>query len=287
MSILPKIQSATFSIKTSELKKAVQLRPMNVSEHKAIQQANDIYSLDDTMTTIGKVTSACSDGKINPHDTPLYLLEYMFLRLYMSSVDNVISSIYKCNAVLKTEDGKDQVDEETGDLIHCNTDINVKVNLDGAKIVYPKDYNTLKEIKVDENTVIELKSISLDASKDIDNVREQLNNLRVDLEKYTQEKDEEKIKITKLLIKETIDTIQATYIYHSLSSIKSNGDEIDLSELTIEETFEWYKKCPSKVAVDFDNFFSSVPYLGMDIKLTCPNCGNKTEVKLMGIGSFL
>lgn len=133
---LPKIDYPILNIEVPSLKKKYRFRPFLVKEEKILLMAKESSESTDIFTAVKQVITNCSlDEKLNVDKLAIFDIEYLFLKLRSSSVDNKINVGYRDN-----DDGK----------IY-----NFEVNLDEVKVTYPeKNDNT---IKITENSGIIMK----------------------------------------------------------------------------------------------------------------------------------
>lgn len=290
---LPAVKNATFTIKVQEFLKPIKIRPMILAEHKAIQMATDVGAESDVVLTIANVTESCTDGLVTAKSVPQYLLDYVFLQLYISSVENVIASRYRCYGHLKNaETGEALYDEETNDAIICDNSIEVKIPLERANIIYPEDFATLKVINISDSVKLHLKCLSLQDNLDIAEMRhviiEMVNRVDdlSDKEELTaEEKDEIKKLTDDMIIKRQ--EIKDMYLYYSVDYIEDAENvykpEVDFK---LKDFLEWAENCPSSSFNNLETFYQSIPVIGMDLHIQCPNCGNSTDTTLRGLKDF-
>lgn len=292
---LPIVKTPTFSVKIKEFKKPLSIRPMVVSEHKALQHAMDIGSDIDLMNTISDVVTACVDNAVDAKKVERHILDFIFLQLYMTSVENVVTSRYVCKNHLKNEDGSPKIDEETGDEIICNTPIDVKIPLERVAIKYPDDYDSLKVISIGENLKMHMKSLSLADTIDIENIRQEIYTLADELTNLSDKKEKDKddtsndarIEELQKQITKMNDDMQTMYVYHSILKIVDGENEMTPStDFTIKEFTEWFGTLPSKVNGDIDKFIALQPSVALDIKITCIKCLNSRDMSLRGLQDF-
>lgn len=289
---LPSIKNATFSLRIKEFPKPIQIRPMIVSEHKTIQQVIDIGSENDIASTIADVTRSCTNGKVDGNSVAQYILDFIFLQIYMTSVENVVSSTYSCYHYLKNEDNGDILyDEETGDPILCDNEIEVKIPLANASIIYPEEYEELRKVKINDSVTLVLKNLSLNQNIEISDNRLKIIELLQELSDLDENKDskenDQKIEEVNKTINDLRAELKDHYTYLSVESIL-NGENISYPEQDFNEAefIEWLNTCPSMAVSKVDNFFDSAPIVGMDIKITCPKCMNSSDIKLRGLKDF-
>lgn len=290
---LPSVKNATFTIKVQEFQKPLKIRPMILAEHKAIQMATDVGSESDVVLTIANVAESCTDGLVTAKSVPHYLLEYIFLQLYISSVENVIASRYRCYGHLKNEEtGEVLFDEETGDAIICDNSIEVKIPLERANIIYPEDFNELKVIKINDTVKLHLKCLSLHDNLEITNMRAEIIDMvnRVDeLSENAEltEADQAEIKLlTDSMIKKRQE-VKDAYLYFSVNYIEDAENiykpEVDFNH---KEFLEWAENCPSNAFINMETFYKKIPTIGMDLHIVCPKCGNSSDTVLRGLKDF-
>lgn len=298
--MLPTIKSPTFSIKTKEIKKSISVRPMVVAEHKALQQVNDIGSDLDLMITIGDIVASCTDGVITTKSSERYLLDYLFLQIYMTSVDDVITTRYTCRKEQLDEEGKVKLDEETQDALICNTSFDFKIPLTQAIINYPKEYEDNKVVVLDENTSLTLKAMSLDANIEIETLRanidiyaDELQSLLLDENiddaenKLIIESNKKRIDELKKLIDGVSDDIRNTIIYRSVDYISDDGKILKAeADFNKEDFVKWLGNVPSKLTRGMDEFITNQPYIGMNAEIKCPKCGYTKTIDMRGLRDF-
>lgn len=130
---LPNINYPILNIEVPSLKKKYRFRPFLVKEEKILLMAKESTEDSDIFVAIKQVISNCSiDQKLNIDRLCIFDLEYLFLKLRSSSVDNKINVGYRDN-----EDSKVY---------------NFDVNLEDIKIVFPEKNN--KTIKITETSGI-------------------------------------------------------------------------------------------------------------------------------------
>lgn len=286
---LPVIKSASFSVKIKELSKPIKIRPMVLAEHKSIQAATDMNDDADVATVIADITASCTDNVISSTSVPLYVLSYVFLQLYMNSVENVVNAKYTCRALLKGEDGTLSVDEETGDNIICNSSIDVNIPLSMAVIQYPEEFESNRIIKISDEVNLYLKCLTLQQSLDISSkqelIIEKIHAIN-DLDNEDKEYDSqvEKITVEINVIKEEIKDL---YSYYSVEKIEENGKSIyPEKDFSQSEFIDWINNCPSSSLTKTEKFYAAAPEVGMELNVACAKCGNKELIKLRGLKDF-
>lgn len=286
---LPTIKNANFTIKVKELKEPLRIRPIVFQEHKSIQQAMDLGSQEDVVLMLADVVSSCTDGAIKAETAEQYLLEYIFLQLYINSVEGNVSSTYTCKAYKKDENEQILIDEETKMPIICNSSFEVQVPLGFAKIIYPENFEQMKNIQIDENTSIRLKCLSLSQNVEILRLRNEIQDLYTLSENFEHINDDEYPTIDDVenKINELKEKIQDLYIFYSVDYINDGDKQLKPNDdFSFDEFSDWIKTIPSKSATEIVKFYNEVPIVGMDLPITCPHCRNKELIKLRGLHDF-
>lgn len=95
---LPKITHPTFEVEIPSLKKKTKMRMMLVKEEKILLMAKESESPMDIMNAIKQVVNNClTDNSVDIDKLALFDIEYLFLKLRASSIDNVTTVSYKDN----------------------------------------------------------------------------------------------------------------------------------------------------------------------------------------------
>lgn len=293
---LPIIKNASFSIKIKEFSKPIKIRPMILAEHKAIQAATDMNDDADIATVIADVTASCTDGIISATSVPAYILNFVFLQLYMNSVENIVQSRYTCYNLKKDEEGKALIDEETGDEIKCNTSIDVNIPLSKAQIEYPENFEDLKRVKITEDVTLFLKCLSLNQTIEIQNFQLDIISIiqeinKIELVDDTNEEDKKnydaKVEQASKDIQKIKSEIKDSYSYFSVDYIQDGETKLfPENDFTYEEFIEWMNNCPSSSLLHSEKFYEKVPEITMDLDVMCQECGNKESIKLRGLKDF-
>ncbi len=144
---LPKIEHPILNIEVPSLKKKYRFRPFLVKEEKLLLMAKESKEDTDIFTAVKQVVENCSlDSKIKVDKLTLFDLEYLFLKIRASSVDNKINVGYR--------DAED------------NKIYNFEVNLDDIKVVFPEKNNNTIKITDKAGLVMSYPQANLYADKD-------------------------------------------------------------------------------------------------------------------------
>ena len=77
--------------------KSVQFRPFSVKEEKALLLALQEDNIETLAATIKNLISICTQGNVDPENTPYYDLEYLFLQIRAKSIGEMVDLIGTCD----------------------------------------------------------------------------------------------------------------------------------------------------------------------------------------------
>lgn len=136
---LPKISQPIFNIEVPSLKKKYPFRPFLVKEEKILLMAKDSGEDSDILSAIKQIITNCSlDPTLNISNLAIFDIEYIFLKIRMNSVENIIELSYVDDEDEKEYDFKIDLNEIK---VHFpeNIDNKIKINADSGLILkYPK-----------------------------------------------------------------------------------------------------------------------------------------------------
>ena len=133
---LPKLNTPTHELELPSTGEKIKFRPFLVKEQKLLilaQESKDETQLVDTMT---QLIDSCTFGKVNAATSPIFDVEYIFLKLRSKSVGETVNVSVIC-----------QDDEETK--------AKVKINLEEVSVHMTADHTN--EVKVNEQTKLVMK----------------------------------------------------------------------------------------------------------------------------------
>ena len=103
--MLPKLDTPTYRLTLPSTKKEIQYRPFLVKEQKLLMMAQESEDERQVIDTVGKLVSSCTFEKIDSDNSPLFDIEYVFLKIkYLGKLDKIISQLKKQNIILNFED---------------------------------------------------------------------------------------------------------------------------------------------------------------------------------------
>lgn len=205
------------------------------------------------INTIRGIIDDCLLNKIDIDELPMYIIDYIFLRIRAKSVGEMLSAEYKCNALIdKSSEG-----EENETKIPCGCQFQVTFNLEDAFVKFPVDFHKKCIIKLTDDIGIRLKSPSFG-----------------------------KFRSVGIEGKGILD-ITDEYVFACVDSIY-DGDKVLVPgvDFNLNELREFIESFPSEKIEEISEFFKNQPTVTMIMELTCPSCHNKTTVELNGLRDF-
>ncbi len=235
---LPKIATPTYELELPSTGETVRYRPFLVKEEKLLVLALESEDTKQITTAIKTVLKSCVQSKgIKVEKLPTFDIEYLFLNIRGKSVGEEIEVNITC-----PDDEKTQVP--------------ITIDLDEIKVQKNEEHD--KQVKLDDNLMMELKYPSLD---------EFIKN-NFDF------KEENQMEQSFELIGTCIDKIY-------------NEDEVwATADCTKKEVKEFLESMNSSQFKDIEKFFETMPKLSHTIKVTNPKTKVESEVVLEGLASF-
>lgn len=154
MNQFPKVEYVTFETTLPKYGK-VKFRSFLVGEHKRLLESISLGDSNAVMNTLADVLRACTFNKIDIDNMEMYILDKLYLDIYVHSRGNINKTNYTCNAsVLEGEDVK-----------KCNTSVVVDIPLDRAELIFPDGYTETGIVKISEEAGIKLKQPTIEQFK--------------------------------------------------------------------------------------------------------------------------
>ena len=237
---LPKIATPSYELELPSTGKIIQYRPFLVKEEKLLVIALESEDIKQITNAIKAVIRACVLTKgIKVETLPTFDIEYLFLNIRGKSVGEDIAVNITCP------------DDE-------KTQVSVNINLDDIKVKKPEGHS--KQVKLDDNLMMELKYPSL--NEFIKN-----NFDPNDLSKNPMEQSFD-------LVGSCIDKIY-------------NEDEVWVAaDCTKKEIKDFLESMNSAQFKQIEKFFETMPKLSHTIKVKNPKTKVESEVVLEGLASF-
>ena len=235
---LPKIATPTYELDLPSTGATIKYRPFLVKEEKLLVIALESEDNKQITNAIKAVIKACILTKgIKVETLPTFDIEYLFLNIRGKSVGEELEVNVIC-----PDDEKTQVP--------------VTINLDDIEV--QKNDEHTKQIKLDDNLMMELKYPSL----------EQFIKTNFDFD------DKNAMDQSFDLISTCIDKIY-------------NEDEVwAAADCTKKEVKDFLESMNSSQFKEIETFFETMPKLSHTIKVTNPNTKVESDVTLEGLASF-
>lgn len=249
---MPKIPFVVYDLTIPGSGEVVKFRPMLVKEYKTLLQSQELGDDTGFINTIRAIIDDCLLNKVNIDDLPMYVIDYIFLRIRAKSVGEMLTAEYKCNALIDKKDENSISIKEP-----CGCQFQVSFNLEDAFVKFPVDYHKKCIIQLSDTIGIRLKSPTFNRFRSVG-----------------------------LEGKNVID-ITDEYIYACVDSIFEDdkvmvpGIDFQLNDLK-----EFIESFPSIKIEEVSEFFKNQPTVTMIMELTCPSCRNKSTVELNGLRDF-
>lgn len=247
MSKLPKVETIKYDVRIDELNQTLKYRPFTVKEHKLLLQAIEMKDEASLVNTIVDLVSACTFNALNLNKVPVHIVDYLYLLIHSKSTGDSQLATYSCNNHVLQEDGTMQP---------CGGSFQLKVDMNRAKIVYPEDYKKKQIVMIDEKVGIKMKVPNFEEFKKI-------------------KLDEPVLDITDHFVFSCIDSV-----------FEDDKVQVPGVDFTAEELIEWLDSLDGSVLESIGEFFKELPYLGMELPVTCPKCGKKEVIELKGLEDF-
>ena len=235
---LPKIATPTYELVLPSTDQTIQFRPFLVKEEKLLVLALESEDNKQITTAIKSVLKNCVLTKgIKVEQLPTFDIEFLFLNIRGKSVGEELEVNIVCP------------DDET-------TQVTVDINLDDIQVQKNEEHN--KQIKLDENLMMEMKYPSLDQ-----------------------------------FIKNNFDFNEKNQMDQSFQLIASCIDKIYSEEevwatadCTKKEVNDFLEQMNSGQFKLIETFFETMPKLSHVIKVTNPKTKVESDVVLEGLASF-
>jgi hypothetical protein len=235
---LPKISTPTYELELPSSGQTIKYRPFLVREEKLLVLAMESEDTKEITTAIKAVIKNCIETKgIKVETLPTFDIEYIFLNIRAKSVGEDIEVNILCPD-----------DEETS--------VPVKISVDDIKVQKNEEHN--KQIKVDDNIMMEMKYPSL----------EQFIKNNFDISNQSN-------------VEQSFDLIASC-----IDKIYTEDEVWSASDVTKKELNEFLDQMNSVQFKQIEKFFETMPKLSHKISVTNPNTGVESEVVLEGLSSF-
>ena len=235
---LPKIATPTYELELPSTEETIKYRPFLVKEEKLLVIALESEDTKQITTAIKAVIKACILTKgIKVENLPTFDIEYLFLNIRGKSVGEELEVKVICPDDEKTE-------------------VPITIDLDEVKVQKSEGHN--KQLKLDDNLMMEMKYPSL----------EQFIKNNFDFNDANQ-------------MEQSFDLIGSC-----IDKIYSEDEVWATADCTKKEVKEFLESMNSSQFKDIEKFFETMPKLSHTIKVKNPKTKVESEVVLEGLASF-
>ena len=235
---LPTIATPTYELELPSTGQKVKYRPFLVKEEKLLLLALESEDTKQITNAIKAVLKNCIQSKnVKIESLPTFDIEFLFLNIRGKSVGEIIEV-----NLISPDDGE--------------TSVAVEINIDDIKVKKNEDHNN--KIKLDSNTIMEMKYPSLEQ-----------------------------------FIKNNFDFSQEVNIDQSFELIASCIDKIyneedvwSSEDVTKKELIDFLEQMNSSQFKQIEKFFETMPKISHSVSFTNPVTKVKNTVVLEGLSSF-
>lgn len=143
---LPKISQPYYTHNLKGSNKKIKFRPFTVKEQKILLNAKESGDVNEQIDSMCQIITMCTDGTVDPKNSPIFDIEDLFLRIRSKSVSDNVELSYK--------------DKKSEDIIKVN------INLDDVQVTIPEDHSN--KILIDDNLGLMMKYPTLDMALNSD-----------------------------------------------------------------------------------------------------------------------
>ena len=235
---LPKIATPTYELELPSTEQTVRYRPFLVKEEKLLVLALETEDTKQITNAIKSVLKSCVLTKgVKVETLPTFDIEYLFLNIRGKSVGEELEVKVICPDDEKTE-------------------VPITIDLDEVKVQKSEGHN--KQLKLDDNLMMEMKYPSL----------EQFIKNNFDFNNANQ-------------MEQSFDLIGSC-----IDKIYSEEEVWATADCTKKEVKEFLESMNSSQFKDIEKFFETMPKLSHTIKVKNPKTKVESEVVLEGLASF-
>lgn len=264
---LPVIKHPTF---TTELKSIGKIKFRNFinSEHKSLLSAIELGDSTSIFNTTLSIVDACTDSSVDATKLTEAELEFLFLKIYIRSVQNKVEGQYRCyNLVDAPVDETGSDEDSDDDVVHsennetpkveCGAEFKIVIPIESAEISYPENYDDSAVIKASEEVSIHLRVPSAHEKNELLEIEDDENA-----------------------------DIRVIFSYFDYAHDLVDDTKTSKSDITFEEFNDWFGTISPEAVEQIVVFIENEPQLGYDFNITCPKCKNKDTIKFRGMQSF-
>ena len=235
---LPKIATPKYDLELPSTEETIQYRPFLVKEEKLLVLAMESEDTKQITTAIKSVLKNCIQTRgVKVENLPTFDIEYLFLNIRGKSVGEEVEV-----NLISPDDGQ--------------TEVKVTIGLDEIQV--KKDDNHTRQIKLDDNLMMEMRYPSLD----------QFISNNFDFNEKNQ-------------LEQSFDLIASC-----VDKIYNDEEVWAAADCTKKEIKDFLEQMNSTQFKEIETFFETMPKLSHTVKFKNPNTKKENEVLLEGLASF-
>lgn len=249
---ISKPKTLKYDLFIKELDKTIQYRGMKHGDQKVLLMALELKDESAIINAILDIIDSCTFGSIDKKNTPMSVMDYIFLKIYIATIGNQSPVLFTCGGtkIIKDDEGNEKE-------VPCGLKLNMNLNLDDAKLEYPEGYEASKLIEVDPDISLKLKSPDFETYRKFDSSAS-----------WTEAAEK--------------------YVWSGLEAIIDHGEvKVPSVDFTIEELKEFLDALEPKVFEEIGAYFEKMPELVLEHSVKCPSCGRSELFRLRGLDAFL
>ena len=93
---LPKLEAPIYELELPSTGEKIKYRPFLVKEQKTLMIANESEDDKQIQNALASIVSECTFGAIDPHEVPMFDIEFLFLRIRGKSVGETVTLNVLC-----------------------------------------------------------------------------------------------------------------------------------------------------------------------------------------------
>jgi hypothetical protein len=143
---LPKLEAPIYELELPSTGEKIKYRPFLVKEQKTLMIANESEDDKQIQNALASIVSECTFGAVDPHEVPMFDIEFLFLRIRGKSVGETVTLNVLCP------------DDE-------KTRVEVKVNLEDIQVQLTATHTN--EVSINDNIKVFMRYPTLNDMTDI------------------------------------------------------------------------------------------------------------------------
>tara|TARA_B110000495_G_C22806958_1_gene471189 strand:+ start:25 stop:729 length:705 start_codon:yes stop_codon:yes gene_type:complete len=130
---LPKLNTTQYELELPSTGKSIKFRPWLVKEQKLLMMAQESEDTEEIERAFANIVTECTFGEVEPYNSPMFDIEYIFLKLRGKSIGDSIQVSVLCpddektrvTVNLNVEDIAIQMKDDHTNIIEVNKDVKV------------------------------------------------------------------------------------------------------------------------------------------------------------------